>query len=118
MGRKITAYVHPPQPADPRADNKPGFYYVTVRRCNNNAGIGAQYRRLRGPFVNDHAAALAAVPAARIRACECDPRGVFYAYGTARSEVDLGPGLFDKLDADAAHATAGRGSKPPTACSG
>jgi hypothetical protein len=37
------------------ADSKPGFYYVSVVKGHDN------FRLLRGPFVNDHAGALAAV---------------------------------------------------------
>ncbi len=80
-------------------DTQPGFYYVTVRRDTTSP----KYRTLRGPFINDHAAALAAVDEAMRRAVDYDPRGCWYAYGTCRSEVDLGPGLFDKLDAVAPH---------------
>ena len=35
------------------------------------------------------------------RSTDLDPRGCWYAYGTCRSGIDLGPGLFDKLDAEA-----------------
>lgn len=77
-------------------DSRPGFYYVTVRRDT----APPEYRILRGPFINDHSAALAAVDDAMRRAIDYDPRGCWYAYGTCRSEVDLGPGLFDKLDAE------------------
>ena len=78
-------------------DPRPGHYYVSVRRCNNNAGIGAEHRLLRGPFVNDHGAALAAVAEARRRACELDPRGEWDAYGTARRNRS-GAGILDLLD--------------------
>lgn len=44
-----------------------------------------------------YAAALVAVPDAMRQACELDPRGHWYAYGTARSETDLGPGILDKV---------------------
>jgi hypothetical protein len=77
-------------------DLRPGFYYVTVRRDMTQL----EYRPLRGPFVNDHAAALAAVDESRGRAIDYDTRGCWYAYGTCRSEVDIGPGLFDKIDAN------------------
>lgn len=69
-------------------DARPGFYYVTVRKGAD------QYRLLRGPFVNDHAAALAAVREAKDRACDLDPRGHWYSYGTARLECNAGPGIF------------------------
>lgn len=77
-------------------DPRPGFYYVSVVLGSND------YRLLRGPFVNDHAAALAAVDAARYRAYDLDPRAAWYAYGTCRLEEDAGPGILDRLDAAAA----------------
>ena len=77
-------------------DTRPGFYYVTVQRSNSNAS--ADYRRLRGPFVNDHAGALGAVQEAQRKACDLDPRAHWYAFGTAWSEIDLGPGILDKLE--------------------
>jgi hypothetical protein len=94
----IDHYVHEAPDADPTIDSRPGHYYVSVCRCNNNAGIGADHRLLRGPFVNDHGAALTAVAEARVRACKLDRRGEWYAYGTFRSEDDLGPGILDRLE--------------------
>jgi hypothetical protein len=93
-------------------DTQPGFYYVTVRRDKPSP----EYRTLRGPFINDHAAALAAVDEAMRRAMDGDPRGCWYAYGTCRSEVDLGPGLFDELDAAAGRAAACRRCDPQDLC--
>jgi hypothetical protein len=98
----VTQYVHAPATAPQAPDPRPGFYYVTVRRSNSNSGSDGEHRRLRGPFRNDHVAALAAVDEARQRAYEYDPRAHWYAYGTARSDDDLGPGLFDKLDSERA----------------
>lgn len=77
-------------------DPRPGYYYVTVVRGSGD------YRLLKGPFVNDHAGALAAVDAARFRAYDLDPRAGWYAYGTARLPIDGGPGILDRLDAAAA----------------
>lgn len=77
-------------------DTKPGFYYVSVVRDNGD------YRMLRGPFVNDHAAALAAIEAAKAKACELDRRGHWYAYGTCRTDEDAGPGILDKIEKEAA----------------
>jgi hypothetical protein len=77
-------------------DTRPGFYYVSVVRGSND------YRLLRGPFVNDHAGALAAVTPARYRAYDLDPRAYWYSYGTCRMDQDAGPGILDKLDAAAA----------------
>ncbi len=82
--------------ATQQPDTKPGFYYVSVVRGAND------WRPLRGPFVNDHAAALEAVMAAKYRALDLDPRGQWYSFGTVRSDTDLGPGILDKLDAAAA----------------
>jgi len=74
-------------------DTRPGFYYVTVRREGRK---GFEHVKLRGPF-SDHASALAAVDEATRRAYELDPRAPWYAYGTARTEEELGPGLVDTL---------------------
>lgn len=75
-------------PAEPRvaADPRPGFYYVSIQ---NDAG---ERRFIRGPW-SSHAAALAALPEVRAHCQRIDPRGAWYAYGTARSDVDQGPGL-------------------------
>jgi len=73
-------------------DSKAGFYYVSVVKGKDN------FRLLRGPFPNDHAGALAAVDAARKKACDLDPRGHWYAYGTVRSDEDMGPGILDKME--------------------
>lgn len=72
------------QQPDPRA----GFYYVSVID-------GGRSARVRGPFVNDHAGALAAVDAARAELEALDPRAIWYAFGTCRSETNLGPGYLD-----------------------
>jgi hypothetical protein len=76
-------------------DPRPGYYYVSVVD-------GPRSARLRGPFVDDHAGALAAVHDARRALERLDPRAAFWAFGTCRSEVDAGPGFLD--DEDARHA--------------
>jgi hypothetical protein len=63
-------------------DTRPGNYYVTVRD-------GGRTGLLAGPFVNDHAAALAAVDAAMKVACELHAPGHFFSYGTARMPNDF-----------------------------
>lgn len=75
-------------PARPRdgEDLRPGFYYVTTRRDDGET------RRVRGPYAT-HRAALDAVSDVAIEAAERDFRAHFYAWGTARSETDLGPGI-------------------------
>lgn len=66
-------------------DPRPGFYYVSVID-------GARRAAVRGPWINDHRGAMAAVDAVRREAERFDDRAVWYAFGTCRSETDLGPG--------------------------
>jgi hypothetical protein len=75
---------------DPRTDidTRPGFYYVSVIRDD-----GA-YRFLAGPF-ETHVEALAAVPRARDVARDLDPRATWYAFGTARTDENSGPGMLN-----------------------
>ena len=61
-------------------DTKPGAYYVTMID-------GARVAFLAGPFINDHAGALALVDDVRKLANELDPRSHFYAFGTARKSL-------------------------------
>ena len=62
-------------------DTKPGNYYVTAVRDDGAVAW------LAGPFKNDHAGALAALPKAKRVAMDIDPRAPWYAYGTSR--IDL-----------------------------
>jgi len=71
-------------------DTRPGNYYVTVVNDHGD------YRPLLGPFPNDHAGALAMVDAVMEKACDLDPRGIWYSYGTARFSQDFAtPGLLN-----------------------
>jgi hypothetical protein len=74
-------------------DTQPGAYYVTVLD-------GRRYGRLLGPFIDDHAGALAMVDVVRKRAEELDPRALFYSFGTCRVPADdsipLRAGLLNK----------------------
>jgi len=72
--------------AGARADLRPGFYYVSIQ---NDAG---EQVLVRGPWYR-HAEALAALPDVKAYCLKLDPRACWYAFGTARSEADLGPGL-------------------------
>lgn len=63
-----------------KPDTKPGAYYVSVLRGND-------YRVLLGPFMDDHAAALASVDKVRAKAEELDVKAVWYAFGTCRIPV-------------------------------
>lgn len=74
---KVEAYTHPAPPSQQAPDPAPGNYYVSVRD-GNRLGL------LAGPFVNDHASALAMVDQVRKVAQDVDPRAVFYAFGTVR----------------------------------
>ena len=60
-------------------DTKPGNYYVT-------AIDGKRHARLAGPFRDDHRGALDMVDAAKRLAQELDPKAVFYAFGTCRTD--------------------------------
>lgn len=73
-------------------DTRPGFYYVSCRRDTDK---GPEYRLLRGPFPT-HQEAHDALPDAIHEAHMRDPRSVFYAFGTARSAIDQGPGILDR----------------------
>lgn len=71
-------------------DPRPGFYYVS-------ANDGARSVLVRGPFLT-HVEALDAVRSTRDRAGDLDPRAHFYAWGTARTETDAGPGVMDRWE--------------------
>lgn len=73
-------------------DARPGFYYVS-------AIDGARRSLVRGPF-RTHAEALGAVEPTKRLVEERDPRAHWYAWGTARSEADLGPGVLDRWEAE------------------
>ncbi|WP_293000011.1 hypothetical protein [Nevskia sp.] len=64
-------------------DTQPGAYFVTARSDD-----GATFWPMLGPFVNDHAAALAMVDKARDKATEIDPRAWWMAWGTTRLDAD------------------------------
>lgn len=72
-------------------DVKPGNYYVSVRDGKRSAF-------LLGPYENDHATALTMVNAAAQLAYELDPKAAFYAFGTARVDLDeeASPGRLNK----------------------
>lgn len=70
------------------ADPRPGFYYVSAQD-------GPRSVLVRGPYTS-HVEALRAVDATRTEAERVDPRAIWYAWGTARSETDLGPGALDR----------------------
>jgi hypothetical protein len=74
-----------------RPDPRPGFYYVS-------AIDGARKVFARGPFPT-HREALDRVDATRTAVEKVDPRAPWYAWGTARSEVDQGPGVLDRWEA-------------------
>ena len=70
-------------------DTAPGSYYVTMVD-------GARVALLAGPFVNDHAGALAMVDQAHRIAVDLNPMYHFNAFGTARYPSDvLKPGVLN-----------------------
>jgi len=72
-------------------DPRPGFYYVSVID-------GPRSARVRGPFKDNHAAALAAVDKTRRQLEHLHPFAHFYAFGTCRLETDEGPGYLDVVE--------------------
>lgn len=89
---KAEAYTHQAPASTQEPDIQLGNYYVSVRRDDGMHGL------LLGPFRNDHARALAAVPAARAKAEEVDPRAHWYAFGTCRLAADfVTPGVLNHL---------------------
>lgn len=80
--REVTAET----PQSP--DTKSGFYYVSAMDDRRVALV-------RGPFVNDHAGAIAMVDSVRAEMEQLDPRAAFYAFGTVRCDRDSGPGFLN-----------------------
>jgi hypothetical protein len=71
----------PLEPAEQVPDSKLGLYYVSA--------VAADRRKwwpLLGPFPDDHAGAIRKIDAVRKLACELDPCGCWYSYGTVRIE--------------------------------
>ena len=64
-----------------QADDKPGNYYVTAHDSGKTWPMA-------GPFVNDHAGALAAGRAVKDAACDLDGRACFMSWGTVRAPID------------------------------
>lgn len=74
---------------DQTPDTRSGYYYVSVMRDD-----GA-HRLLLGPYRDDHKSALRDVDVARAMAERIDPRAIWYAYGTCRTDDDRGPGILN-----------------------
>lgn len=72
-------------------DAQPGRYYVSMMSDDGRLAL------LLGPFVNDHAGALALIDAAREKAYEVNPYNWFHAFGTVRYDLDGAP-KFGKLN--------------------
>lgn len=85
------------QPEDPR----PGYYYVTAMDSGRSA-------RAAGPY-GTHAAALDDVYRVKEEIERGDPRAAFYAWGTMRSETDLGPGFLSAQSTRSHQRTKDRG---------
>lgn len=81
-------------------DTQPGFYYVSVRKDNGDT------RLLSGPYVNNHAAALADVDTYKAKAIAADPKAHWYAYGTMRSDTMIaGKCIFNNIEVEEAVAS-------------
>ena len=63
---------------DQQPDTRPGHYYVTAQDAGKTWPMA-------GPFINDHAGALAAVLAVKDAACNIGGRACFMAWGTVRA---------------------------------
>ena len=72
--------------SDQQPDTKPGAYYVSMFDQSGNNGSG-RVAYLAGPFMNDHARALALVDQAREMAYGVDPRSHWYSFGTCRMDT-------------------------------
>jgi hypothetical protein len=80
----VASYRHRPEPRPAEEpDTQAGDYFVFAR----DAG---RVWYLSGPYVNDHAAAIADVEAVRAMAEKSDPFSAFYAFGTCRFPPNSG----------------------------
>lgn len=78
--KTISSYTHASPPVPVVCDPRPGNYYVSVQDQGRTA-------LLAGPWPT-HREALEMVDTVRTKACGLDPRGHWYAYGTARLPDD------------------------------
>lgn len=69
------------------ADSRPGYYYVS---CED----GGRRALVAGPYI-DHVTALAEVDLVKAEAERVDSRAIWYAWGTARSVINLGLGAIN-----------------------
>lgn len=76
----IGCYVHVALPAYVEPDIRPGHYYVSVLD-------GSRRALLAGPWPT-HVEALQMVDTVRLKACDLDARGHWYAFGTSRLPAD------------------------------
>jgi hypothetical protein len=81
----VTTVIAPNYNEDQAPDSKPGFYYVTAMDAGRVA-------RIAGPYVNDHASALADVARVKQEAERRNDRAVWWAWGTTRYADDQGVG--------------------------
>lgn len=78
---------------DQPEDKRPGFYYVTAIDAGRSA-------RASGPY-KTHAEALDDVRRVKETIEEMDPRAIWWAWGTMRSERNLGPGFLESSSSSA-----------------
>jgi hypothetical protein len=85
----IEALIPRPTEARQEVDPRPGCYYVSA--CDGGSRVDANDVRrwlVAGPYAT-HAEALGLVSQVRAHSCHLDPRGVWLAWGTARSEEPI-----------------------------
>ena len=83
MEKQIDSYRHRQEGTDQQPDDKPGDYFVSAIDGDRRALVS-------GPYINDHAAALADVAECRALTEQVDRKTVFAAFGTCRLPLESG----------------------------
>jgi hypothetical protein len=81
--KTISSYQHVVEDMGQVPDNEPGDYFVSAQD-------DGRFWLVSGPYVNDHAAALADVETCRSLCESHDSRAVWMAFGTCRLAVNSG----------------------------
>ena len=83
MGRQIDSYRHRQEGTEQHPDDESGDYFVSAVDGDRRALVS-------GPYINDHAAALADLGECRTITERVDPKTVFAAFGTCRLPLESG----------------------------
>lgn len=81
--KQVDSYRHRQEESEQQPDDEPGDYFVSAIDGNRHALVS-------GPYVNDHAAALADIDECRRLVEHVDAKAVFYAFGTCRLPPECG----------------------------